>query len=61
MKRDSRFDIRHGWNDWLTEEDVYKIKKQWEGKGTVTVSYFDNDGKIDCVHISVEKTKINKE
>lgn len=50
-------DVRHSCNSWLTEEDINDVKKEWKGKGIVTVDRF-NDGTIDRIHIKVPKVKI---
>jgi len=61
-RKDKRFDSRHGWNLWLTDDDALDIKKKWEGKPyEVNVERF-NCGTIRRVTIKpiIKNEKNNK-
>jgi len=53
-RNDKRFDVRHGWDLWLTEDAVMEIKKRWKGKAEVIVDRF-NCGTINRVNIKPYK------
>lgn len=53
-RNDKRFDVRNGWDLWLSEDAVMEIEKRWKGKAEVTVERF-NCGTIKCVKIKPNK------